>query len=90
MSRITAEEFVDQLSNDLTLLKEEKYQRHEPGYYAEHEYYNDFHTSIPCELLLTPAYRAFIEEYVFNKSNLHDAVLAFICAYDECKNSEVL
>ena len=70
--------FIDELQKDLELLKGENYQRHEPDYYDEREYYNWFHRYIPQALLMSDAYNAFIHYYKDMGKNLYDSVDAFI------------
>lgn len=70
--------FIDNLEKDLELLKGESYQRHEPDYYDEHDYYNWFHRYIPQALLMSDAYNAFIHYYKNMDKNLYDSVNAFI------------
>ena len=70
--------FIDNLEEDLEILKGENYQRHEPDYYDEREYYNWFHRYIPQALLMSDAYNAFIHYYRDMGKNLYDSVNAFI------------
>jgi hypothetical protein len=74
--------FIEELKEDVEALKGESFQRHDPEYYDEVEYYNNFHKLIPRSLVLTNSYRRFIKVYREDGGSLHDAVLAFLDAYE--------
>lgn len=75
--------WINNLREDLDILhKEEKYQRHEPEYYAEHVYYNEFFSSCPNEVMNSPAMNEFFAVYRAGGS-LYESIKAFLEAYDK-------
>lgn len=78
--------FILSIKEDLWMLKEESFQRHEPEYYDEVEYYSNFHKLIPDSLVLTDSYKRFTKVYAEEGGSLRDAVLAFLEAYESDKS----
>ena len=77
--------FIKEIKEDLDILKEESFQRHEPEYFDEVEYYNNFHKMIPKSLLLSNCYKTFIRLYRQEGKNLFESISAFIDEYEKEK-----
>lgn len=75
--------FIKELKEDLELLKGESFQRHEPEFYDEASYYNDFHQLIPPSLILSECYKTFIRLYREEGKSLYEAISAFLEEYDK-------
>ena len=80
--------FIKDLKEDLETLKGESFQRHEPEYYDERWYYNEFHNKMPESLLLSRCYAVFVKEYIKNGKSLYESVDAFIKKYESENNNE--
>ena len=80
--------FIKELKEDLDSLKGECFQRHQPEYYEEVEYYNWFHQNIPQSLILSDYYKMFIHLYGKEKKSLFDCISAFIEEYESENNNE--
>jgi hypothetical protein len=75
--------FIHFVKEDLDILKGESYQRHDPDFYDEREYYNWFHQSMPEGLILSAPYKVFIKCYQEEGKSLHESVSAFIKEAEE-------
>lgn len=76
-------EFIEDLKEDLEILRGESYQRHDPDYYDEVNYYNSFLLSIPQSLLLSKCFLTFINVYREQGKSLYEAVSAFLEEYEK-------
>ena len=75
--------FIQFAKEDLDILKGESYQRHDPDFYDEREYYNQFHQSMPEGLLLSAPYKVFIKCYQEEGKSLYESISAFIKEAEE-------
>lgn len=80
--------FIKDLKDDLETLKGESFQRHEPEYYNERWYYNEFHSRMPESLLLSSCYTAFAKEYIKDDKSLYEGINAFIEEYESRNKNE--
>lgn len=80
-ARRAIEIFINEITEDLEILKQESFQRHTPQFHDEVEYYNYFHNLIPSSLLLSECYKAFLKVYIEEGKNLFEAVSAFLEVY---------
>jgi hypothetical protein len=79
-------DFIAHIQKDLVKLQSETcYQRNNPSYYEEVEYYNLFHRLIPKSLLLSSCYYAFVQSYIIENESLFDAITKFIKEYEDEK-----
>lgn len=74
--------FIEELKEDVEALKGESFQRHDPEYYDEVDFYNNFHQCIPRALLLSSCYVEFSRLYREEGKSLYEAVSAFIKEYE--------
>ena len=74
--------FIEELKEDVEVLKGESFQRHDPEYYDEVDFYNNFHQGIPRALLLSSCYIEFNRLYREEGKSLYEAVSAFIKEYE--------
>ena len=78
--------WIENVREDLEILrKEEKYQRHDPEYHAEHVYYNEFFSTCPNEIVKSPAMGEFFGVYHAGGS-LYESIKAFLDEYDKENN----
>ena len=75
--------FIEDLKEDLETLKGESFQRHDPEYYDEVSYYNNFHQLIPQSLILSKCYSTFITVYREQGKSLYEAISAFLEEYEK-------
>ena len=75
--------FIEYLKEDLETLKGESFQRHDPEYYDEVSYYNNFHQLIPQSLILSDCYKTFIRLYREEGKSLFEAISAFLEEYEK-------
>lgn len=77
------ERWIENVRDDLEVLRtEERYQRHDPEYHAEHVYYNEFFSSCPNDVFKCPAMSEFFRVYKAGGS-LYESIKAFLDKYDE-------
>lgn len=80
--KLTEEQFISELREDLPILTGESFKRHTPAYYDEANYYNTIMMRCPKELMLTSLMGNFIYKYTEKNAELYDLVNELLDDYD--------